>query len=134
MSNKYVTPKQLEDAANNLVATKEQGGCYYWKVTTKDNMTIAIVLGWSEGWDSKDPDKDKYQDGEYRLATKIAYQPVNNLTQCDYEIDWEQPIWSESGEVCDTEMVIKESTDFESLAKDMNGNADYVLNNWRAFD
>ena len=130
----YVKAKELEEAANDLADNADEGGCYHWKIANKDGKYIAIVLGWSGGWDKNDPDKDKYQDGEYRLAVKIAYQPDNSIMQCDYEIDWTEPWYDDTGDLAEVEDSIYESTDFKSLADTVNRNAAWVLRNWKEFN
>ena len=79
MTKQYVTADELKKAADYLASTKEQGGCYHWKVyaNTDDNKDIYIVLGWRDGFDKNDPDKDKYQDedkgaGSWRIFLGIS--------------------------------------------------------------
>lgn len=45
MTIPYVTGDQLKNAADYLASTKEQGGCYHWKVCSKDDKDISVVLG-----------------------------------------------------------------------------------------
>jgi hypothetical protein len=128
MTKSYVTADELKKAADYLASTKEEGGCYHWKVATKNKMNICIVLGWSPAFDKEKP--DKYYDDGYRLAVKIAYQSANSIMQCDYDIDWQSPrdqfnddTWAEYG--------IYPTTNFEALAKDTNSNADWTLEHWK---
>ena len=134
MTKPYVTADELKKAADYLASTKEQGGCYRWKVyaNTDDNKDISIVLGWTDGFDKNDPDKDKYQDDTWRLAVKVGYQPSNSIMQCDYDVDFNLPYNPDNGDVCDDcEYCIYETTNFEALAKDINTNASWVLKHWK---
>lgn len=134
MTKQYVTADELKKAADYLASTKEQGGCYRWKVyaNTDDNKDISIVLGWTGGFDKNDPDKDKYQDDTWRLAVKVGYQPSNSMMQCDYDVDFNLPYNPDNGDVCDDcEYCIYETTNFEALAKDINQNASWVIKHWK---
>jgi len=134
MTKQYVTADELKKAADYLASTKEEGGCYRWKVyaNTEDNKDISIVLGWTDGFDKNDPDKDKYQDDTWRLAVKVGYQPSNSIMQCDYDIDFYLPYNPDTGDVCDDcEYCIYETTDFEALAKDINKNTSWVIKHWK---
>ena len=104
MTIPYVTSDQLKNAADHLASTKEQGGCYHWKVCSQGDKDIAIVLGWTNGFDKDDPSKDKYQDDTWRLAVKVGYQPSNSMMQCDYDIDFNLPYNPDTGDVCDDRM------------------------------
>lgn len=130
MTKQYVTTDELKKAADYLASTKEQGGCYHWKVATKDKMNICIVLGWTDGFDKNDPDKDKYQDDTWRLAVKVGYQPSNSMMQCDYDVDWQVP-YDQFGDDIWAEYCIYETTDFDALAKDINTNANWTLEHWK---
>jgi hypothetical protein len=134
MTKQYVTADELKKAADYLASTKEQGGCYSWKVyaNTDDHKDISIVLGWTDGFDKNDPDKDKYQDDTWRLAVKVGYQPSNSMMQCDYDVDFNLPYNPDNGDVCDDcEYCIYETTNFEALAKDINQNASWVIKHWK---
>ena len=129
---KYVTAKELKKAADYLVDIKEEGGCYHWKIANKDNKNICIVLGWINNFDEDDPDKDKYQDGPWRLAVKVGYQPDNSVMQSDYDVDFNLPYNPETGVgYDDCEYCIYETTDFDELAKDINYMASYVIEHWK---
>jgi len=133
MTKQYVTANELKKAANYLASTKEEGGCYHWKIyaNTDDNKDISIVLGWTDGFNKNDPDKDKYQDDTWRLAVKVGYQPSNSIMQCDYDIDFNLPYNPDTGDVYDCEYCIYETTDFKTLAKDINYDASWVIKHWK---
>ena len=46
---------------------------------------------------------------------KVAYQPVNSIMQCDYDLDWEMPYDKATGEVDDTETDISSVKDIDWL-------------------
>lgn len=134
MTKPYVTADELKKAADYLASTKEQGGCYRWKIyaNTDDNKDISIVLGWTAFPNEDDNCKDNYYDDEYRLAVKVGYQPSNSIMQCDYDIDFNLPYNPDNGDVCDDcEYCIYETTNFEALAKDINHNASWVIKHWK---
>lgn len=87
-------------------------GTYHWNLDTdRNNNDWAIVLGWSDGFESN-PD-DPCTDGTYRLCAKLAYQPNNSMLQCDYDVDWLMPYDEETSEVDDTEISIYPGTDLK---------------------
>lgn len=134
MTKPYVTADELKKAADYLVSTKEQGGCYHWKIcaNTDDNKDIYIVLGWTQFPDEDNSRKDKYYDNSFRLAVKVGYQSSNSTMQCDYDIDFSLPYNPDTGDVCDDcEYCIYETTDFEALAKDINNKASWVIKHWK---
>lgn len=134
MTKSYVTANELKKAADYLASTKEQGGCYCWKVcaNTDDNKDIYIVLGWCDYGNESKENIDKYYDDKYRLAVKVGYQPSNSTMQCDYDIDFTLPYNPDDRDVCDDcEYCIYETTNFEALAKDINQNASWVIKHWK---
>lgn len=133
MTKQYVTAEELQKAADYLVSTKEQGGCYHWKVcaNTDDNKDISIVLGWDYyGIESKER-MDKYYDDQFRLAAKVGYQPSNSIMQSDYDIDFNLPCTKENVVCDDCEECLYEDTDFEELAKLLNNKASWVIKHWK---
>lgn len=119
--------KQFKDCCENLAALKENGGCYYWKFANREAKNIAVVLGWSAYGKQNEADVDKYTDGEYQLAVKVAYQPDNSIMQCDYEIDWQQVYDKNTGEILDSEEFLYEDTDFERVAESIKSSAEYII-------
>ena len=134
MSKPYVTADELKKAADYLASTKEQGGCYRWKIcaNTDDNKDIYIVLGWCNYGNELKELIDKYYDDKYRLAVKICCQPSNSVMQCDYDIDFNLPYNPDNFDVYDNcEYCIYETTDFKALTKDINQNASWVIKHWK---
>lgn len=128
MTNINEFAKKLEEAANHLADNKENGGCYHFNETTIGNNNLFIVLGWSEGWD--DDPVDKYYDDGYRLAIKVGYQDVNNMMQCDYAIDFEEPYHEDTGDTCGGEIVLYEGCDFKKVAENILESFQWVKDNW----
>ena len=126
--------KQLHEAAEYLAKHKSEGGCYRFHTTeVEDNdidKDVSIVLGWTDGFDPSDKDKDRYQDDPWRLAVKVCYQPIDSIKQCDYDVDFNQVYYEETGEVYDTEITIYENSDFTEIAKDIVSNFNYIITNW----
>ena len=132
MSKQYVTAKELKEAADYLASTKEQGGCYRWKIcaNTDDNKDIYIVLGWTKY--EYNNGNTKYYDEGYNLAVKVAYQPSNSIMQSDYDIDFNLPYNLHDGEIDnDFEYLLTDTTDFNSIAKDLNSNVSWLIKHWK---
>lgn len=133
-----VLAKQLKEAANYLADHKEQGGCFRFNTVEMDdkgiNKNVSIVLGWTDGFDENDVDKDKYQSDTWRLAVKVGYQPVNSMMQCDYDVDFNQVYDKETGDVYDTEICLYPDSDFEKVANDIVTEFNYVLSSWKSWE
>lgn len=132
MTKQYVTADELKKAADYLASTKEQGGCYHWKIcaNTDDNKDIYIVLGWTQY--EYDSGNTKYYDKGYNLAVKVAYQPSNSIMQCDYDVDFNLPYNPYNGEIDnDFEYLLTDTTDFNSIARDLNSNASWLIKHWK---
>lgn len=132
MTKPYVTAAELKKAADYLVSTKEQGGCYHWKIcaNTDDNKDIYIVLGWTRY--EYDGGNTKYYNEGYNLAVKVAYQSSNSIMQSDYDIDFNLPYNLHDGEIDnDFEYLLSDTTDFNSIAKDLNSNASWLIKHWK---
>ena len=132
-----VLAKQLKESVDYLADHKEQGGCYRFHTVEMDdkgiNKNVSIILGWTDGFDENDIDKDKYQSDTWRLAVKVGYQPVNNMMQCDYDVDFNQVYDKETGDVYDTEISLYHDSDFEKVADDIATEFNYVLSSWRSW-
>ena len=133
MTKLYVTADELKKAADYLAAHKEEGGCYHWKIyaNTEDKTDISIVLGWTGCPNEPTKDQDKYYDDGYRLAVKVGYQPSNSIMQSDYDFDFRLPCYPTGDLMIECEEIIRESTDFEWLAKNICTEASRVIKNWK---
>lgn len=129
--------KELKEAADYLADNKESGGCYrFHTVEMEDkgiNKNVSIVLGWTDGFNINDEDKNKYQDGTWRLGIKVGYQPINSMMQCDYDVDFNQVYDKETGDVYDSEIILYENDDFEKIADRMITEFNYVLSSWKSW-
>ena len=104
MQNKEMIRIGLGNAIRRMI-NENLDGVYYWKIAVDNkNNQWAIVLGWV--YDSE---------GKYNLAAKLAYQPMNSVMQCGYDIDWLMPYDKDTGEVDDNEVLVNENTDIEHL-------------------
>ena len=133
-----VLAKQLKESADYLADHKEQGGCFRFNTVEMDdkgiNKDVSIVLGWTDGFDENDIDKDKYQSDTWRLTVKVGYQPVNSMMQCDYDIGFNQVYDKETGDVYDTEICLYPDTNFEKVADDIVTEFNYVLSSWKSWE
>ena len=127
--------EQLKEAANTLIAHKEEGGCYHFaKKEMEDtpiNKNLYIVLGWTRDDDCEV--KDRFYDDGFRLAVKVGYQAVNNIMQTDYDIDFNQVYDKKTGDVCISELFLYEDTDFQDVAKDMITCYEHVVKHWKGY-
>jgi len=125
--------EQLKNAADDLIAHKEEGGCYHFNKTTIENNNLYIVLGWAEGW-NEETDNDKYCDDGYRLCVKVGYQATNNIMQSDYSIDFYEPYYKNTGDTCGGEIPLYEGCDFKTIAKEILESFQWVKDNWNKLD
>lgn len=129
--------KQLKEAADYLANHKEQCSCYHFHTVEKKdediNKNVSIVLGWTDGFDENDIDKDEYQDDTWRLAVKVGYQPVNSIMQCDYDVDFNQVYDKETGDIYDSEIVLYKTTDFNTVAEQIVADYNYILASWKSW-
>ena len=87
-SLKDVTGKFVKESVKWL--KKEQMGCCSICFATDVKYNYAVCVGWHDtghGWE---------------VAWKIGRQTINNIMQCDFDIDFEMPYSDESGDVDDT--------------------------------
>lgn len=127
--------KQLENAANVLIKHKDEGGCYHFCTKRMEDQPIdknlSIVLGWTRDDDCEV--RDRFFDDGFRLAVKVGYQAVNNIMQTDYDIDFNQVYNKKTGDVCISELLLYEDTDFQDVAKDIITCYDHVVKNWKEY-
>lgn len=109
----------LEDYKNLvwMVAQMDAGTAWHKIGETKDGRTIALVLGWTDGYEESPNYHQKNYSGDvYTLAGKIAYN-CDDL-QCDFDYDWYEFTDRDSEELYDDTMAIGvDSTDEEWKAE-----------------
>lgn len=104
MTNREKMIKSFKASFINELDYKE--GYTYWQTLDIVNgKEFAIVLGWQDGFDTKDG---------FELCMKLAYLPTNSLMS-EYGIDWIMPYDEETGEVDDTEMTVNCKDDIEEI-------------------
>lgn len=115
---------KLEDYKNLVrMATQMDAGTAWHKIgETKDGRTIALVLGWAEGYaEDSNYYQEHYKGTIYTLAGKIAYN-CDDL-QCDFDYDWNLFTDKECGELYDDMMAI--SVDSDSTDEEWNSELEY---------
>jgi hypothetical protein len=128
---KKITGKQLRHWAEWL--KKEDCGCCHFKLLTDDNNNSwFILMGWSDGFDESD--NGRWQDGSWKICTKIGYQSSNSIMQTDLNIDFLMPYDKETGEVDDTEWTLVDEPNWDKLADELNKEAERVINQWAYFE
>jgi len=93
---KAITKLDTEDKNGE----KWNGHIYKVVATTDEGTDLAIVVGWSDGFDEAEP-HTPLADGTYRICAKIGYAPAN-LCWFDYD-DWYMPYDLDTGDVDDTD-------------------------------
>ena len=117
---------------NGTLYTREQfEETYFPKIdmsfTKEGKQELEIFDG-----DEYDSGNTKYYDKGYNLAVKVAYQPTNSIMQSDYDIDFKLPYNPRNGEIDnDFEYLLTDTTDFNSVARDLNSNASWLIKHWK---
>lgn len=91
--------EKLTSLRDNILETKI--GVGYLLVAQTARHRWAIVIGF-------------YED---ELRCKLAYQTLNSIMQCDYDVDWLMPYNIDTGDVYDNEETIFADTDMKQLAE-----------------
>lgn len=105
----------IENCAKQLADMKTEGGCFWLNPKEIDGKRFAIVIGWLNGFDEHE--NDNFCDKGFRLCVKVAYQSVDSIMQCDYDIDWDEVCLKGTGEVFDTEHPLYPDTNFTEVAE-----------------
>lgn len=103
-----------------------QMGCCSICFATDDRYNYSVCIGWHDGGHG------------WEVAWKIGRQTTNNIMQCDFDVDFEMPYSSESGDVDDTletiEVVGGKPVGYRSwaeLASRMRSEARRVWRDWK---
>ena len=123
-SLKDVTEKFAKESVEWL--REQSNGCCSICFATDDRYNYAVCIGWHDIGD------------EWVLAWKIGRQTLNNVMQCDLDVDFEMPYSDESGDVDDTletiEVVKGKPVGYRSwaeLASRMRDEARRVWHDWK---
>ena len=104
-----VSVKQFKNAVDSMLNESYIDGVSYITLDkTDDGKTIAIVIGWQDGYD----DGEKWQvkmpllNGEKLIFTLCAKVAINiDDLQCDYDFDWYMPS-TKDGDIYDTDSAL----------------------------
>ena len=81
----YISGKDVRSACDTLMKWWNQEpkkyGCVHYDMFQYDGMVYSIVFGL---WGDEDDEQ---------ICRKIARQPVNSGMQCDFDVDWNMPLW-----------------------------------------
>lgn len=90
-----LTKQKFDNAVKQMLALKIDG-CWHYKIGEYKGKEVAIVLGWSDGYDENEPELKPNQIRQFgrvwTLCAKIAIG-VGNM-QCDFEYDWVMPSYT----------------------------------------
>lgn len=105
-----VSIKEFKNAIDTMLDGYIDGVSYIKLGDTDDGKTIAIVIGWQDGYGN---DQDGQCDGEkwqvkcgdviFTLCAKVAIN-IDDL-QCDYNFDWYMPS-TKDGDIYDTDSAL----------------------------
>lgn len=96
---KKITLKDYENGIKTMLNNYIDGVVYFKLGETEDGKTIALVLGYEEGYDKGEAYQATMGDVVLTLCGKIAVN-IDSL-QCDYDFDWYMPS-NDKGDVYDT--------------------------------
>ena len=116
-----ITLKDYEKGISDMRNAYVDGVVHFDLGKTDDGKTIALVLGYEDGYNDGEDYQIKMGDTTLTLCGKIAIN-IDDL-QCDYDFDWYMP-WNKDGDVFDTSMALsKDHTEdlewFLSQAEEM---------------
>lgn len=111
------TIKMVKDAIEDM--TRLQSGTTYWQLCRDDyDRDWYLVFGFTEA-DSNEPESAFHNEG-HQLAAKVAWQPYNGGSQCDFDMDFQRPIdYGNQGEVFDTIVYIGSANDAKMVINDL---------------
>jgi hypothetical protein len=112
---KKITLKKFEQGISDMRNAYVDGVVYFPLDKTEDGKTIALVLGYEEGYDKGETYQAIMGDVVLTLCGKIAVN-VDDL-QCDYDFDWYMP-WGDGGDIYDTNT---------ALTDDHKGDLNYFM-------
>ena len=103
----------------DALESKDHSMTWFYDLVVKDGKRWAFVVAWMD-WDGN---------GEWNLYGKVAYQPINSIMQCDYDIDWRYPM-TEDGECDDNEVTLA----YENSESVSRAEIDYLLEEWERIE
>ena len=108
---KTYTPKTLAKEIESAVEwlRKQERGC----VTLKLNGTLAVCVGWSEGFDSDDELVIHGKPTTYAIVAALKIWPTDDMRT---DIDWIDAPRYEDGSVYDAVWSISPNDDYEQIA------------------
>lgn len=84
---------------------KEGMGCCSRPFAITDKYRYCVCMGWHNYGDVKPwSDKDEYGADGFRVAWKIGRQTLNNIMQCDLDVDFEMPYVTKAMAKADPEL------------------------------
>ena len=106
---------------------KNQQGCCSICYASSDDYNYSVCIGWRDLGLRENEREGPWDDG-WRIAWKIGRQTVNNIMQCDLDVDFDYPYpVNEYGDVYETGYVIEDSiSDWDGLATEMRKAAQEV--------
>lgn len=118
-----VSIKEFKDAIDTMLNGYIDGVSYIPLSKTDDNKTIAIVIGWQDGYNDGEEWQVKYGDMIFTLCAKVAIN-IDDL-QCDYNFDWYMPS-NKDGDIYDTNIAL--SGDYRCDLAWLLGEAEEMIN------
>ena len=110
----HISIKDFEKGIDDMRNAYIDGVVYFPIDKTDDGKTIALVLGWQDGYNDGETYQTKMGDTTLTLCGKIAVN-IDDL-QCDYGWDWYMPEVKGMSDVFDTGLYLSKNP--EGLKKD----------------
>ena len=117
-----VSIKEFKDAIDTMLNGYIDGVSYIKLGKTDDDKTIAIVIGWQDGYNDGEKWQVKCGDLTFTLCAKVAIN-IDDL-QCDYNFDWYMPS-NKDGDIYDTNIAL--SGDYRSDLAWLLGEAEEMM-------
>jgi len=101
-----ITLKEFKNGIKQMTNNYIDGVVYYPLGKTDDGKTIALVLGYEDGYNDGEDYQVKCGDTLLTLCGKVAIN-IDDL-QCDYDFDWYMPS-NKDGDIYDTNMALSKN-------------------------
>lgn len=123
----YKSEKEIREKIGDyvkLVSTTDSCAWFDLEQYFDEDNYYAIVIGWGP-CDNPDFQEDEYYSNGYRVSIKIAANPRDCISQCDFNLDWTQRVVNNNGEIWDTEIWLFPDTNLDKTL-------DWLFEQWEA--
>ena len=115
--NYYQEPELIQELPKGIQCVLKTGECFICDLDWIDDTSFAIVAGWDKSPNDPDPNDSFYRKG-YRIAIKVACQPLNHDKWVRFNQDWDMPKLKD-GSVWDTKLYLYSDSNLTDVAHDL---------------